>query len=152
MGVGAYTGMPKIYGFNEVTESEDNKMRRKYLDDLNVTDRADLWLPDDKRQPKWEKERAEYGFDEREIWNLNYTFYCWLYERLKMFIERACTNLNYHTFEYKGETLTQKQCIDKMLEGLEVVLTKEYNFTEEDLIKINDITQIWAMVIHCMWM
>lgn len=26
MGVGAYTGIPKIYGFNEVTESEDNKM------------------------------------------------------------------------------------------------------------------------------
>ena len=30
MGVGAYTGIPKIYGFNEVTESEDNKMT-KYI-------------------------------------------------------------------------------------------------------------------------
>ena len=30
MGFGAYTGIPKIYGFNEVTESEDNKMT-KYI-------------------------------------------------------------------------------------------------------------------------
>ena len=30
MGVGAYSGIPKIYGFNEVTESEDNKMT-KYI-------------------------------------------------------------------------------------------------------------------------
>ena len=30
MGVGVYTGIPKIYGFNEVTESEDNKMT-KYI-------------------------------------------------------------------------------------------------------------------------
>ena len=26
MGFGAYTGIPEIYGFNEVTEREDNKM------------------------------------------------------------------------------------------------------------------------------
>lgn len=129
------------------------KLNRKYFDDIDMADKPPyLWCSNDERQTQWEKEQAEYGFDEREIWNLNYTFYCWLYERLKMFVERACINLNYHTFEYKGETLTQKQCIDKMLEGLEIVLTKEeYNLTEEDLIKINDITYIWALVIHCMW-
>ena len=127
-------------------------MRRKYLDDLNVTDRADLWLPDDKRQPQWAKERAEYGFDEREIWNLDFSFYCWLYKRLKMYTERAIVNLETHTFKYKGETLTQKQCIDKMLEGLEIVLTKQADeFTEEDWIKFEDITHIWALVIHDMW-
>ncbi len=127
-------------------------MRRKYLDDLNVTDRADLWLPDDKRQLKWAKEREEYGFDEREICNLDYAFYCWLYERLKMFVERACVNLENHTFEYKGETLTQRQCVDKMLEGLEIVLIKQADeFTEEDWIKFEDITYIWALVIHDMW-
>lgn len=128
-------------------------MRRKFLDDLNVTDRADLWLPDDKRQPQWAKERAEYGFDEREIWNLDFSFYCWLYERLKMYTERAIVNLETHTFKYKGETLTQKQCIDKMLEALEIVLTKQdYDLTTEDWYKIEDIPHIWALVIHCMWM
>ena len=111
-----------------------------------------LWCSDDERQTQWEKEREEYGFDEREIWNLDYTFYCWLYERLKMYTEKACINLENHTFKYKGETLTQKQCINKMLEGLEIILTKEeYNLTEADLIKINDIPHIWALVLSCMW-
>ena len=127
-------------------------MGRKYLDDLNVTDRADLWLPDDKRQAQWAKEREEYGFDEREIWSLDDTFYCWLYERLKMFIARKCVNLNYHTFEYKGETLTQEQCLNRMLEGLEIALTKERAYcTMEDLTKIDDATNIWTLVIHQVW-
>lgn len=129
------------------------RINRKYLEDINMAEEPpNLWCSDDERQPKWEKERAEYGFDEREIWNLNYTFYCWLYERLKMFIERACVNLENHTFEYKGETLTQRQCVDKMLEGLEIVLIKQADeFTEEDWIKFEDITHIWALVIHDMW-
>lgn len=125
-------------------------MRRKYLDDLNVTDRPDLWCPKDKRRFKWKKDRKIYSFDSRELWDLEYTFYCWLYERLKMFIERASVNLESHTFEYKGETLPQKKCIDKMLEGLEIVLTKEV-YTEEENTKVKDIVPIWALVIHYMW-
>lgn len=129
------------------------RINRKYLEDINMAEEPpNLWCSDDERQTQWEKEREEYGFDEREIWNLDYTFYCWLYERLKMYTEKACINLENHTFKYKGETLTQKQCINKMLEGLEIILTKEeYNLTEADLIKINDIPHIWALVLSCMW-
>lgn len=40
-----------------------------------------------------------------------------------MYTEKACINLENHTFKYKDETLTQKQCINKMLEGLETGMT-----------------------------
>lgn len=132
----------------------DNKMRRKYLEDINIVEEPPtLWCLNDERQKtQWEKEREEYGFDEREIWDLHYTFYCWLYERLKMYIERACVDLEDDTFKYKGETLTQKQCIDKMLEGLELALTKqEDNLTMEELCKIDDIPHIWALILSYMW-
>lgn len=48
---------------------------RKYLDDIGVTQRPDTWNEDDVRQEQWVKEREEYGFDERETWALNFSFY-----------------------------------------------------------------------------
>ena len=40
---------------------------RKYLDEINITDRPDTWNKDDERQESWAKEREDYGFDEREV-------------------------------------------------------------------------------------
>ena len=56
--------------------------KRKYLDDIGYTDRPDTWNKDDKRQKIWRKQRKKYGFDNREIWNMDLAFYLWLYERL----------------------------------------------------------------------
>ena len=54
-------------------------MNRKYLDDARVDPmiRWDTFVKDDdERQSRWEEERSVYGFDERETWCLNSTFYC----------------------------------------------------------------------------
>lgn len=48
---------------------------RKYLDDICVTERPDTWSRNDERQNRWKEERAIYGFDERETWALDYSFY-----------------------------------------------------------------------------
>ena len=128
-------------------------MSRKYLDDIGV----DLWLglEDDERQERWVKEQEEYGFDERETWSLDHAFYCWLYERLKMYIERASkiVQLDFHKFEYEGEELTQQECIDRMIYGCEVYFAQEdeWNISEEDRKIISDIAKIWAIVLPAMW-
>ena len=128
-------------------------MSRKYLDDIGV----DLWLglEDDERQERWGKEQEEYGFDERETWSLDHAFYCWLYERLKMYVERASkiVQLDFHKFEYEGEELTQQECIDRMIYGCEVYFAQEdeWNISEEDRKIINDIAKIWAIVLPAMW-
>ena len=128
-------------------------MSRKYLDDIGV----DLWLglEDDERQERWAKEQEEYGFDERETWSLDHAFYCWLYERLKMYVERASkiVQLDFHKFEYEGEELTQQECIDRMIYGCEVYFAQEdeWNISEEDRKIINDIAKIWAIVLPAMW-
>ena len=59
-------------------------MKHYYLDKINY-DNFDYHLKDDKREKEWRKQRRKYGFDERETWNLNWRFYAWLYERLKMY-------------------------------------------------------------------
>ena len=128
-------------------------MSRKYLDDIGV----DLWLglEDDERQERWVKEQEEYGFDERETWSLDHAFYCWLYERLKMYVERASkiVQLDFHKFEYEGEELTQQECIDRMIYGCEVYFAQEdeWNISEEDRKIISDIAKIWAIVLPAMW-
>lgn len=124
---------------------------RKYLDDLGVTDRPDTWNPDDKRQGKWQEERETYGFDERETWDLDYSFHLWLYERLKMFV-KAPINFEFHHFEYKGKTYTQKELIEMMLERLEFSFKEDYNrLNETQAAYVSEIEEIWAIVINAMW-
>lgn len=128
-------------------------MNRKYLDDAGMTERHDSWNPEDSRQEQWEKEREEYGFDERETWALDSAFYCWLYERLKMYLDVNCVNLTYHKFEYEGEELTQQECIDRMIHGCEIYFKQkdDWNISEEDQKAISDIAKIWAIVLPAMW-
>ena len=124
-------------------------MQRKYLDDLGITNRLDTWNPDDSRQSQWEEQRKIYGFDERETWSLETAFYFWLYERLKMYLEYSIVDLNFHKFEYKGKTYTQKQMIDMMIERLEEYLTDETD--EKSFEKYpNEICEIWALVLSAM--
>lgn len=128
-------------------------MNRKYLDDAGMTERHDLWNPEDSRQEQWEKEREEYGFDERETWALDSAFYCWLYERLKMYLDVNCVNLTYHKFEYDGEELTQEECINRMIYGCEIYFQQynDWNISEENQKAIDDVAKIWAIVLPAMW-
>lgn len=130
-------------------------MKRKYLDDLGISfeETPQGWNPDDTRQEEWTNQRESYGFDERETWSLDYSFKLWLYERLSMFNEVNIINTLYHTFEYKNETLTFQDCVDRMLEGLKLDLTipsySEDRTQYED--KINDVVSIFALCFNKLW-
>ena len=97
-------------------------MTRKYLDDVKFMDRPDLWDANNKaRNIGWRQERNVYGFDSRETWSMDVTFVCWLYERLKMFVE-ICN------IDFTDEKMAEiKQKIDKMIQNC------------EEIFKINDI-------------
>ena len=128
-------------------------MGRKYLDDIGVTERPDTWCIDDSRQERWQEQREIYGFDDRETWSLDFAFYLWLYERLKMYLDVNFVDLEFHKFEYEGEELTQQECIDRMIKGCEVYfkLDDDWNISEEDKKMIDDVTKIWAIVWPAMW-
>ena len=53
-------------------------MSHKYLYDILPKGKTpyDFEFDDEIRNQKWEKEREQYGFDERETWNLDFTFFC----------------------------------------------------------------------------
>ena len=129
-------------------------MNRKYLDDIGVTERPDTWRIDDSRQERWQEQQEIYGFDDRETWSLDCAFYCWLYERLKMYLDVNCVNLTFHKFEYEGEELTQEECINRMLKGCEVYFKHDgdtWFVSEEEWKVIDDVAKIWAIVLPAMW-
>ena len=130
-------------------------MGRKYLDDIGE-DYSWVWEPEgSERDELFEKEREIYGFDSRETWSLDYVFYMWLYERLKMYIEYAgeIVNLNFHKFVYKEKEYTQLELINMMIERLESYFKKEDLFvsSEEEYESIKEIGEIWALVLPAMW-
>ena len=138
------------------------ELKKKYADDArshNIVDPSTLGMNihTDHRAKRWAKQKIKYGFDDRETWAMDYTFYCWLYEHLKMFKEICCIDLNYHKFEYEGEELTQGECIDRMLEGCELYIAYDDSgwgkdkLTEEEQKKIDDVIKIWGIVIPAMW-
>lgn len=96
--------------------------KRKYLDDIGYTDRPDTWNKDDKRQKIWRKQRKKYGFDNREIWNMDLAFYLWLYERLMRHKEITPVDLKFHKFDFEGKTYTQGELIDEMIKRLRFYL------------------------------
>lgn len=128
-------------------------MTRKYLNDIGITE--DLIKPAyDERQENWDKEIKEYGFAEYETWSLDFYFYCWLYERLKMYLEVNCIDLDYHKFTYKNKEYTQGELIDKMLYGCKLALLKECKYkklTKLEEEAIDNVRWIWATVMPVMW-
>ena len=71
----------------------------------------------DDRREKWKEQREEYGFDERELWNLDMTFVQWLYSHLMMYKEKASQiiDLSYHKVEWENKEITLEDAIDKII-------------------------------------
>ena len=123
-------------------------MSHKYIKEITKLEETPYgWDEDSNRASKWREERRIYGFDERETWSLDYTFFCWLYERLLMFKEVNHISLDFHTFNINGKELTHGQCIDKMIDNC-----KEIILTDDELPDLrNETLDIWKTCINAMW-
>jgi len=129
-------------------------MLGKYLKDLGILEdnTPQGWNRDDSRQEQWTKEREIYGFDEKETWSMDFTFKLWLYERLSMYNEVNGVDTSFHKYEFKGDTITFQECIDRMLDGLKIELTTdEYRRTDDQKEKVEDIVNIFALCLPSLW-
>ena len=120
-------------------------MKHKYIREL---------FPDRLPFPYDEEDYNE--FDERDTFNLDNTLILWLYERLRYFQDHASkvVNFDYHKFEIDGEELTQRQCIDRMVEDCKAIMT-ELNADEEDFkaadVAKDDLFKVLSKVYWAMW-
>ena len=104
----------------------------------------------DCRAGSWLKEREEYGFDNRETWNLDRIFIEWIYTRIMMYKECCILDLNYHKFAYKDLELTQGEIIDKILELAKEILL---DINNDNLFYNNsrEICDLWKEILPYMW-
>lgn len=128
----------------------------KYLDEIpnrQTKHYLEYCSKKDKRQKVWQSEREEYGLDSRETWSLDSSFYIWLYEHLMMYREKAIEiiDLEAYKFKYNGKTLTQLECIDRMIEGCKLYIQDPDTADDEKRRKIKDVCKIWGLVINYMW-
>lgn len=121
-------------------------MKHKYLREL---------FPDKLQFPHSEEDYPD--FDQRDTFCMDQTLAAWLYERLRYFQDHVSTviNLDYHTFEIDGEELTQRQCIDRMVEDCAVMLKSgiwesDDNWEKTDATK-NDLFKVLSKVYWAMW-
>lgn len=125
----------------------------KYLDDLGLKIKeygTNFMDDDDPREENWAKEREEYGFDNRETWNLDRTFIEWIYTRVMMYKEYTCVDVDFHKFSYKDEAITQGEAMDRILDLAKQILLNSDN---DELWYENsrEICDLWKEVLPCMW-
>lgn len=130
--------------------------RNKYLDDLGIpiTEYGTNFIGDnDERNKEWEKEREEYGFDNRETWCLDRILAEWMYSRFMMYKEVTIVNLDYHKYNIDGKEWTQRECIDKIIENTKFYLCNETYAPDSTEVyeKLSEAIKIMSEVIFDMW-
>lgn len=118
------------------------KKERKYFRKLNTFHPADFLLNQkDPRHKMWKKQRAKYGFDEREIWSLDDTMVCLLYERI-MFFNQFCKS--------DIQSDTHKKANSRLLKLLKEYFTTSMGVQERERIT-EEIWLLWADINGYYW-
>ena len=112
-------------------------INHKYLKEINVTPVQQLYKEDSYLPLKlknWlkcrknQKIQMKEGFNPMETWDLEQSFYQWLYEGLRSYVDHASKvidldlNIEWLSLKYLGKSYTQRQLTELLLEKLEFVL------------------------------
>ena len=134
---------------------ELSKTGHAYLDELERDPYPfSHYNPYDHRKERWAEQKRIYGFDDSETWDLNSTFYAWLYEHLRMYVDIGgeIVNLDFHKFEFKGRTYTQLELINEILERIRFYFSDSYDDFDEEYTKyVYEVGEIWALILPAMW-
>ena len=115
-------------------------MNHKYLNDILPKGKSpyDFYYNDEVRSQKWESERQEFSFDEREMWLLDFTFFCWLYERLKKYKEVNHTDLIHKIIKINDKEKSLEEWVNLMISNSKDLILA--NIYSEENVKLAEFT------------
>ena len=99
---------------------------------------------DDERQPIWAKQRAERGFDNTELWNLDVSIARFVLPRLKAFAE------DLHGYPADLTEETWKAELNKMIAAFELS-TEVFSPTDEQSVAIEAGLDSFREHFHSLW-
>lgn len=118
---------------------------RKYLKDIGINIKdgcvpggGDVSTLTDERADRLNKQIEEYGFDDRETWNLNFTSACWLYEHLMMFKEIGGEVVDLSFYKFTVDTVELNR--ELTCELFEELRASDYGFSICDTVR-KELTQ-----------
>lgn len=125
-------------------------MYNQHLEELHLTQYGtdDFQVEDN---PIWKKQREEYGFDERETFNMDVTFAEWLYSHLMRYKELDNSNLHLTFTVFNNEHFTKESAIEEILSTCKEYLQLDYPERDEEIDSLVDATHIWAEILPVMW-
>lgn len=120
-------------------------INHKYLREINIIPiqqsyKEESYFP--KRLKNWlkcrryQKIQIKDGFNPAETWDLEQSFYQWLYEGLRSYMDYATDVIDldvdkeWYSLKYKGKWYTQRQLTEILLEKLEFVLRVDKNWRD----------------------
>lgn len=128
-------------------------MAHKYIKEIIDLEKTPYgWSEDTGRDSKWREQRRIYGFDERETWSLDNTFFCWLYERLKMYdeVNIVDTESDFNKIRFKGKEFTLQDCMDFLLENCKMIILDQG--MSDHIIKLEkEVLDLWRECYRLLW-
>ena len=123
-------------------------MKSKYLRDIDC---EQTFSREEWDKEKFEEERKKYGIASYETWNLDITFFEFLYISFKMYDEFNCIDTYYHEFIIDDEKWDMQKAINYIIE-----ISKEYLIKRKEcFIQYVDIPEkfytVLRTVIPYMW-
>ena len=115
-------------------------MNHKYLNDILPKGKSpyDFYYDDEVRSQKWESERQEFSFVERDMWLLDFTFFCWLYERLKKYKEVNHTDLIHKIIKINDKEKSLEEWVNLMISNSKDLILA--NIYSEENVKLAEFT------------
>lgn len=109
--------------------------------DLNIPNvcfsHAKTLETNDKRLKKFKKQRIERGFDDSELWNLDFTIAKFILPRLKAFKESG------HGIEL--------EIIDKIILAFDIKVNGNFHMTDEEYEKWNEGIKLFSEYFNGLW-
>lgn len=130
-----------------------------YLEELGIEQKkygTNFLSNHDKRNKEWKEERKNYGFDNRETWNMDHIFVEWLYSHLVMFCDVNIIDTTFHKFEWNGKTITLQDAIDLLINAAKEYLVLASNDEADDyeimekFSKFCELMPLWGIILPYM--
>ena len=79
----------------------------------------------EKKMKRW-RQRIQYGFDYRDIFNLDSTYAEWLYSHMRMYKEGSVHDDTYCSIAFEGKEYTIAEAVDWIVEKTGIFLRHHY--------------------------